>query len=883
MVHDKIALMTTPLASLPSDPKLKAPKLAQKIPDFSNYSEDLILSRFLEYCAECKLELYPAQEEAILELIGGKNIILNTPTGSGKSLVATALHFISMSQGQKSVYTSPIKALVNEKFFSLVKEFGAMNVGLMTGDSTVNRDAPLICCTAEILANLALREGDRAKVQDIIMDEFHFYSDRERGQAWQIPLLSMPQARFLLMSATLGDMDFFEKELTKLNGRETLTVHSAHRPVPLDFDYRETPLHETIASLLSERLSPVYLVAFSQRQAAEEAQKLLSIDFLSKEEKKLIQEKLRAVSFRSPFGKTLERLLKHGVGLHHAGLLPRYRLIVENLAQQGLLRVVCGTDTLGVGINIPIRTVLFSQLCKYDGEKTSILSIRDFHQISGRAGRKGFDDRGRVVAQAPPHVIENIKMEQKGKDDPKRAKKQVRAKPPEKGFVMWTKATFDKLIASKPEALLSRFSMSNALMLNVFARSKIDPAADVCDELAQLIRKSHETPHAKKLLRKTGWQYFRALLSRDIVRISEQKVSIAVELQDDFSLNQSLSLYLIDSIAALEPGSPTWHLDVLSLVESIAENPDTILNRLRDAAKTVAMQEMKAAGMDYDQRIEELEKIDYPKPLADFIYPTFRLFVEKHPWLAAENIRPKSIARDMYERYATFGEYTKEYGIERSEGVFLRYLTDVYKMLAQTVAEKSKTEAFLDMEVFFHQVIQLTDSSLLDEWERLRGQQEGLSSAELDQRAQDLLRIEGDRVRTQDEKMRVQTLRRKMSAEAHFFLRELGLGLFDDAVERIQSWPNNLSTEASPWTASKLEEKMRAFVSDGRRMRLDGKSRLSEFSRWQGPLEESRDQAGPWYSLELTACDDQDANDWTLTIEGRLDGSMVLRRFDALT
>ncbi|RZA20532.1 MAG: DEAD/DEAH box helicase, partial [Proteobacteria bacterium] len=362
-----------------------------------------LLDSFLDFVKERGVELYEAQEEAILALFDGGNVVLNTPTGSGKSLVATALHFLSMAQGRRSVYTCPIKALVNEKFLALCQDFGADNVGMITGDATVNRNAPILCCTAEILSNIALSEGADAMVDDVIMDEFHYYSDRDRGVAWQIPLLTMPKARFLLMSATFGNTDFFEDVLKKLTGKPTSVVKSTQRPVPLDFEFRDSPLHETIRKVVGEGKTPVYLVNFTQREAAEEAQNLMSMDFASKEEKQAISAALTNVKFSSPYGKEVQRLLKHGIGLHHAGLLPKYRLLVEKLAQQGLLKIISGTDTLGVGVNVPIRSVLFTKLCKFDGSKSTILSVRDFHQISGRAGRKGFDDRGSVIAQVPEH------------------------------------------------------------------------------------------------------------------------------------------------------------------------------------------------------------------------------------------------------------------------------------------------------------------------------------------------------------------------------------------------------------------------------------------------------------------------------------------------
>src|SRR5436190_20829706 len=208
--------------------------------------DDVLLGRFLEYVEQRRLQLYPAQESAILELYDEKNVILNTPTGSGKSLVAAALHFKSLAQGRRSIYTCPIKALVNEKWMALCRDFGPENVGLTTGDASVNRDAPILCCTAEILANLALREGAQAQISDVVMDEFHYYADRDRGVAWQVPLLTLPQTRFLLMSATLGDTTFFETELTRLNGKPTVAVSSVDRPVPLEHAYSELPLAKTL-------------------------------------------------------------------------------------------------------------------------------------------------------------------------------------------------------------------------------------------------------------------------------------------------------------------------------------------------------------------------------------------------------------------------------------------------------------------------------------------------------------------------------------------------------------------------------------------------------------------------------------------------------------
>lgn len=377
------------------------------------FDADAVLDRFLTVMVDRGLELYPEQEEAILELFAGSNVVLNTPTGSGKSLVASAAHYRALCAGEQSVYTCPIKALVNEKFLSMCRDFGPENVGMMTGDASVNPHAPILCCTAEILANIALARGPKAELRTVVMDEFHYYGDAERGHAWQTPLLALPQCRFLLMSATLGDTAFFEREMTRLTGAPSLTVRSDRRPVPLTFEYSETPLTERVSELVQEGKAPIYLVYFTQRSASESAQGWMSLSLTSKAEKEALAGALKDEKFNSPYGKDMKRWLRHGVGVHHAGLLPKYRILVERLAQRGLLKIICGTDTLGVGINVPIRTVVFTQLWKYDGRKAAVLTVRDFRQVAGRAGRRGYDDEGLVVAQAPEHIIENKRAAEK--------------------------------------------------------------------------------------------------------------------------------------------------------------------------------------------------------------------------------------------------------------------------------------------------------------------------------------------------------------------------------------------------------------------------------------------------------------------------------------
>ncbi len=821
-----------------------------RLPPKDEVTSDTLLDRFLDYVAAKDLSLYPAQEEAILALLDGKNVILNTTTGSGKSLVAMALHFQSLARGRRSFYTCPIKALVNEKFRDLCRDFGPDQVGMMTGDGSVNPQAPIICCTAEILSNLALREGQLAPVDDVVMDEFHYYADRQRGMAWQIPLLTLPQTRFLLMSATLGEMDFFAEKLTRLTGQDTDLVRGTDRPVPLDFAYSEKPLHETVSELVNQGRAPIYLVNFSQREAAEEAQNLMSLDFTAKEDKKKIAEMLIGEKFQSPYGKDLQKHLRHGLGLHHAGLLPRYRTLVERLAQAGLLKVISGTDTLGVGVNVPIRTVLFTKLCKYDGEKTSVLSVREFQQISGRAGRRGFDAQGYVVAQAPAHVVENLRMKFKAADDPKKQKKLVMKTAPTFGFVMWSQETFQRLISSLPETLTSSFDVTHGMLLNVLSRPHGGRRA-----LQTLIRDSHENPKRKKYLRGKAFTLFRALLERKIVEVvrleSGYEVRVNANLQDDFSLHQSLALYLLDALQVLDRDHENYTLDLLTLVESILENPDLILRRQLDRVKTLKMAEMKAAGMEYEERMEELEKLEHPKPNRDFIYATFQIFAQSHPWIGQESIRPKSVAREMYENFHSFAEYIREYDLHRVEGLLLRYLSEVYKTLEQSVPDAAKTEDVEAMIVYFGTMVRQVDSSLLEDWEKMRtkGDMAAVaSSASLQTGAGSSVGAPDDLDIVRNEK-RFLTLVRH---EIHCFLRLWSSGDHQGAAELLTG---SFSPEV-PWTATELEKVLNTYLEDHRGVRTDPPARHPQNST----LFKMQDH----WEVEQRLIDLEEHNDWAL-------------------
>ena len=692
--------------------------LTDRLPDGAE--PDDVFAAFAGWAEGQGFSLYPHQEEAMIEVVSGANVILSTPTGSGKSLVATGAHFTALAAGDRTFYTAPIKALVSEKFFALCDIFGPDEVGMMTGDGTVNGGAPIICCTAEVLANLALREGTAADVGQVVMDEFHYYADPDRGWAWQVPLIELPQAQFILMSATLGDVSRFERDLIRRTGRATAVVSSAERPVPLSFSFAMTPLHETVQELLNTHEAPIYIVHFTQAAAIEQAQALMSVNVCSRAEKDAIAELIGGFRFSSGFGKTLSRLVRHGIGVHHAGMLPKYRRLVETLAQAGLLKVICGTDTLGVGINVPIRTVLFTALSKYDGTRNRLLMAREFHQIAGRAGRAGFDTLGRVVVQAPEHVIENEKALAKAGDDPKKRRKVVRRKPPE-GMVSWGQPTFERLVTAEPEPLRSSFTVSHAMLLNVISRDGNAFAA-----MKHLLRENDEDRPAQRRHVHRAIAIYRALLAGGVVeRLPEPEPSgrcarLTVDLQADFALNQPLSPLALAAIGLLDRASPDYPLDVLSVIESTLDNPRQVLSAQQFKARGEAVAAMKAEGIEYDERMNLLEDVTYPKPQADLLEAAYNIYKQGHPWVADHELSPKSVARDLFERAMTFGEYVGFYGLARSEGLVLRYLADAYKAMRQTVPEEARTEELADLIEWLGETVRQVDRSLIDEWEKLR-------------------------------------------------------------------------------------------------------------------------------------------------------------------
>lgn len=713
------------------------------------------LMRYSSWVQSQGITLWPHQEEALLDLASNEHVILGTPTGSGKSLVAVGMCYFACTQNKTIYYTAPIKALVSEKFFYLVKLFGKDLVGMITGDCVINSEAPIICCTAEILAQDALRWETDSDIKLVCMDEFHYFGDKDRGWAWQVPLLALKDTQFLLMSATLGDTTALAQKLKSLTQRDVSTITNAPRPVPLSYSYSTLSLEASVELIMQQRGVPVYIVCFAQSEAQKSAAALASFGISNKEEREEIKKELAGFNFSTAYGKELKRLLLCGVGVHHAGMLPRYRLLVERLAQKGLLPVICGTDTLGVGINVPIHTVVLRALAKYDGRRMRILNSREFHQITGRAGRSGFDTEGVVVSLATPYEIERLRARAKAANDPKKLKRIKVPKPPE-GYVGWSEHTFQKLIESEPEALTPRLKITHAMVL-----AEVMHGGAAYARLHALIKNSFQTAEEQEKLIHACQEIFATLMDAGVI-VREEATGAAAQPEDDtaavqpaagttsdaaattagdtnatvaadtwenasyalakdipsdFALDQMLAPFVIAACELIDRESPNYALDIVSLVEASLENPPQIMKALVKEAKNKALAEMKMEGIDYEERMERLENVSYEKPLKELIDAAYTRYCEEVPWAKDFQLYPKSIVRAMLESANDFKGYVQKISISRSEGTLLRYLSDAWRVLAKTIPQEFINDDLERIISWLHMLIRTTDSSLLDEWE----------------------------------------------------------------------------------------------------------------------------------------------------------------------
>jgi hypothetical protein len=356
---------------------------------------------------------------------------------------------------------------------------------------------------------------------------------------------------------------------------------------------------------------------------------------------------------------------------------------------------------------------MLTSLAKYDGTRTRHLRAREFHQLAGRAGRAGFDTAGLVVVQAPDHVIENERALAKIGDDPKRRRSYKRKSPPD-GFVSWDEKTYARLVAATPETLTSHLRVSAAMLLNVAARG-----GDFFGHMRQLLTDNHESRSRQRAMIRQAIRLFRSLEQGGVLERTGDGVRLTVELQPDFALDQPLALLAVAALELLDPEDPSYALDVLSVLEATLDDPRQVLSAQRKKARGDAVAQMKADGIEYDERMELLEDVTYPQPLSELLEHAYETYRQSHPWILDHELKPKSVARDLYERAMTFNEYVSFYGLGRSEGLVLRALADAYKALRRTVPEPLRTPELDDLTEWLGELVRQVDSSLLDEWTEL--------------------------------------------------------------------------------------------------------------------------------------------------------------------
>ncbi|MEI6654595.1 MAG: DUF3516 domain-containing protein, partial [Verrucomicrobiota bacterium] len=504
-------------------------------------------------------------------------------------------------------------------------------------------------------------------------------------------------------------------------------------------------------------------------------------------------------------------------------------------------------------------------LCKYDGRGTKILSARDFRQICGRAGRRGFDAIGYVVAQAPEHVIENLKLEAKAAGNPNKKRSLVKRKPPEHNFVHWDETTFDKLRAAPPEPLTSSFAIAHHTLLNVLSRT----TEDGCAALKDLIQRCHEPPSKRADLTKRAWQLFRGLVGSKILHIlpvaargGPNKVIVDVSLPEDFSLNHALSLWLLDAIPQLDPAADDYAPNLISLIEAILENPDVVLRKQVDLLKSELMARLKDEGVEYDARIARLEEVEWPMPGKDFIYTTFNAFKLRHPYLGSENVRPKSIAREMLENYQSFEDYIKTYKLERAEAVLLRHLNEVYKVLSQTVPDAAKNEAVHEAESFLELIVRHTDSSMLDEWQSI-----GVKDAPSG--------IQNPKSKIQNPPPPFTRDRAAFSRHLRNHLLTLVTALSRYQTETALGLLEPADASGKPWTHERLLKLLDAYHAARHHIRLDPEARNARHTHLPELPKPSDTQK--FLPVEQSLIDPDELNDWAIFLTLDLEKSNLTR------
>jgi hypothetical protein len=439
---------------------------------------ELELQFYEEFLWGKGLEPYPVQEKAISAIFAGKSVMVTVPTGTGKTLMAKAALFRAFHRRESAVYTTPLRALTEEKYRELGADFGEGNVGFATGDYKVNREAPIQVEVAEILWNRIVADKAVAPAEVVVMDEGHYFNDPERGYVWEQSIIGLdPRVQLVILSATVGHAEKFCQwaEVTRRVPLEL--IESRERKIPLVHEFREEMLIETVKGLAHAGDVPAIVFVFGREQCFEVARLLKSCRrFTTDEEKAQVEKLCDEALLPSGAAKELRPLLTHGIGVHHAGILPRYKQLVEQLALERLIKFVVSTETIAAGINLPAKTVVFPSLRKFIKKEPRIITAAEYHQMSGRAGRPQFDDKGLAITLAPEQIVSDLKKELKDAAnrpafDEMKVKRSVygraRMDAQKHGDLIWTPELHAELVQGEPAELRSKTKITAEQVLAI--------------------------------------------------------------------------------------------------------------------------------------------------------------------------------------------------------------------------------------------------------------------------------------------------------------------------------------------------------------------------------------------------------------------------------
>ncbi len=678
------------------------------------------------------IEPYPVQEQAIRHIVAGTSVLVTVPTGTGKTLMAKAALQAAVMRGERAIYTTPLRALTEEKYRELCADFGDENVGFATGDYKVNREAPIQVEVAEILWNRVVGDKSVCPAEVVVMDEGHYFNDPERGYVWEQSIIGLdPRSQLVILSATVGRPDRFCQWASLTRRVPMELVESRERKVPLVHDFREEPLIDTVRELAHKGDVPAIVFVFGREQCFEVARLLKSCRrFTTDEEKAKVEALCDEALLPGGVANELRPLFSHGIGIHHAGILPRYKQLVEQLALERLIKFVVSTETIAAGINLPARTVVFPSLRKFIKNEPRMVTAAEYHQMAGRAGRPQFDDRGLAITLAPEEIVSELKKElrdaaKRPAYDEGKVRKSVynkaRSEAQRKGDIIWTPESHAELVRGEPAELRSKTKITTEQVLAIglpdLATTALPGAGFVAPKKTELAERMAEAeaslPPSMRL---------------DIVTMID---NLLLEDRERRGLHKTLA-QLVDNLRAIEvidqhgtqvagmmirqlqgmDGLFIWYalynhdldyVELRQLVEFLVDH-DIIQRQLDRKEEDKKREWVKARlrelrlenpQLTWDDVVAEWER-EHPRPLTkvEEVFQAFSAAVP-HPELHGGK-KPKNVWATMEDSGMSFLEFVAAEGLQHEEGNLFSYLVRVMNF-ANKLGEASHLDQLCDL------------------------------------------------------------------------------------------------------------------------------------------------------------------------------------------